>query len=170
MANAWGDLNEDADSWFRSKSRCSSFEQEADLGLSAILGSDRGPRQFFEEIALAGPFFICVLKNLQLRFVQRPSSVQVIIVNCFKIGQKNWSSICQACVFEIAQKWNADRAANSPLLFVQQWKREFVQRNYKNGIWLGRLKMVLPVPSVKKVQPLYDIWQAEKSKAGSDKR
>ena len=40
----------------------SSFEQEADLGLSAILGSDRGPRQFFEEIALACPFFICVLK------------------------------------------------------------------------------------------------------------
>ena len=83
---------------------CSSFEQEADLGLSAILGSDRGPGQFFEEIALACPFLICVLKNLQLRFVQCPSSVQVSIVNCFKIGQKNWSSICQACVFEIAQK------------------------------------------------------------------
>ena len=153
MANVWGGLNGETDSRFRSKSQW--FRMQlfwASSGLRPkcntwILPEDNILRKlpmyvhFLYAFWKSGPAF-------QLRFVQCPSSVQVIIVNCFKIGQKNWSSICQASVFEIAQKWNADRAANSPLLFVQQWKGEFVQRNYKNGIWLGRLKMVLPVPSV----------------------
>ena len=107
--------------------------------------------------------------ELLLSYLQCPSGVQVIIVNCFTIGQKNWSSICQACVFEIAQKWNADRAANSPFLFVQQWKGEFVQRNYKNGIWLGRLKMVLPVPSVSKLNHPMTYGRLKKVKLGQIK-
>ena len=168
MANAWCDLNGEADSRFRSKSQW--FRMQLFWAGSRFRPKCNTWIVLKANLPLHVHFLSAFWKSgpaLQLRFVQCPSGVQVIIVNCFRIGQKNWSSICQAGVFEIAQKWNADRAANSPLLFVQQWKREFVQRNYKNGIWFGHLKMVLPIIFCLKVQPFYDIWQAEKSKAGS---
>ena len=136
-------------------SGCSFFEQ----------GADPARGQF----AFACPFFIGVLK-IWASFAAKFSTVPVRRPNdnckLFYIRQKNWNSIC---VLDCA-KVKCRLSCQLLTLICATMKKRICSKKLYEWDLAWAFKNGPANTFYSKVQPFYDIWQAEKSKAGSDKR